>query len=73
MKFKLAVLPGDGVGPEVVAAAVQVLQAVGRMSGHEFVISYSDIGGVSIDRHGVALTEDTLKMCKRSHAYCWVL
>ena len=68
MKGKLAVLPGDGVGPEVVAAAVQVLQAVGRMSGHEFVINYGDIGGVSIDRHGVALNEDTLKMCKRSHA-----
>ena len=68
MKFDLAVLPGDGIGPEVVAEAIKVLQAVGRRSGHEFVLHYGDIGGVAIDKHGVALTQDTLKMCKRCHA-----
>jgi 3-isopropylmalate dehydrogenase len=68
MKFKLAVLPGDGVGPEVVAEAVKVLEAVGRSSGHEFALTYGDIGGASIDNHGVALTKDTLRMCKRSQA-----
>ncbi len=67
MKFDLAVLPGDGVGPEVVAEAIKVLQAIGRRSGHEFVLHYGDIGGVAIDKHGVALTQDTLKMCKRCH------
>ncbi len=68
MRFELAVLPGDGVGPEVVAEAVKVLQAVGRRSGHEFVLHYGDIGGAAIDKHGVSLTKDTLKMCKRCHA-----
>lgn len=68
MKFDIAVLPGDGVGPEVTAEAIKVLQAVGRRSGNEFNLQYGDIGGASIDNHGVALTRDTLKMCKRSHA-----
>lgn len=68
MKFNIAVLPGDGIGPEVVAEAVKVLQAAGRRSGHEFSLHYGDIGGASIDNHGVALTKETLKMCKRSHA-----
>ena len=68
MKFALAVLPGDGVGPEVVAEAVKVMQAVGRGSGHDFVLNYGDIGGAAIDKHGVALTQETLKMCKRCHA-----
>jgi 3-isopropylmalate dehydrogenase len=68
MKFRIAVLPGDGVGPDVVAEAVKVLQAVGRKSGHEFNLCYDDIGGAAIDKHGVALTADTLRMCKRSHA-----
>jgi len=67
-KFEVAVLPGDGVGPEVTAAAVRVLEAVGRNSGCEFNLHYGDIGGIAIDNHGVALTQDTLKQCKRSDA-----
>jgi 3-isopropylmalate dehydrogenase len=68
MKFEVAVLPGDGVGPEVTAAAVRVLEAVGRTSGKEFALHYGDIGGISIDNHGVALTDETLRMCKRCDA-----
>ncbi len=68
MRFDIAVLPGDGVGPEVVAEAVKVLQAVGSKSGNEFVLNYGDIGGASIDRHGVSLTGDTLNMCKTCHS-----
>jgi len=68
MKYEIAVLPGDGVGPEVVAEAVKVLSAVGRKSRNEFTLKYSDVGGAAIDRHGVSLTGDTLKMCKRCHA-----
>ncbi|MDO8567365.1 MAG: 3-isopropylmalate dehydrogenase [Dehalococcoidales bacterium] len=64
MQFKVAVLPGDGVGPEVVAEAVKVLQAVGRKFGHSFDLQYGLVGGVSIDAYGVALTDDTLKMCR---------
>jgi 3-isopropylmalate dehydrogenase len=68
MKFSIAVLPGDGVGPEVVAESVKVLEAVGNGFGHEFRLLHGQIGGVAIDQHGVALTKDTLKMCKRCHA-----
>ncbi|MFC1973744.1 3-isopropylmalate dehydrogenase [Chloroflexota bacterium] len=68
MKFDIAVLPGDGIGPEVVMGGVKVLQAVGSKFGHEFVLHYGDIGGAAIDKHGVPLHKDTMKMCKRCHA-----
>ena len=68
MKYDIAVLPGDGIGPEVVAEATKVLQALGRRFNHEFVFHPGDVGGASIDKHGEALTKDTLKMCKRCHA-----
>ncbi len=68
MKFSIAVLPGDGVGPEVTAEAVKVLQAVAAKSGHAIRLDYGDVGGASIDRHGVPLTRDCLQMCKRSSA-----
>ncbi len=44
MKFELAVLPGDGIGPEVVAEGVKVLQAVGQKYGHEFIL-HRGLGG----------------------------
>jgi 3-isopropylmalate dehydrogenase len=68
MKYDIAVLPGDGIGPEVMAEAVKVLEAVGRRFKHEFVFKHGDIGAASIDKHGVALTDETLKMCKRCNA-----
>jgi 3-isopropylmalate dehydrogenase len=68
VKFEIAVLPGDGVGPEVVAEAVKVLKAIGRKSGHEFLLNYGDIGGAAIDKHGVSLTGDCLKICKHGLA-----
>lgn len=68
MRFTVAVLPGDGVGPEVAAEGVRILKRVGERFGHEFDLHYGDIGGVSIDNHGLALTPQTLKMCKRCDA-----
>ncbi|MBI2908585.1 MAG: 3-isopropylmalate dehydrogenase [Chloroflexi bacterium] len=68
MKFELAVLPGDGIGPEVVAEAVKVLQAVGKKFGHNFSLHYGLVGGVAIDETGLALTAETLKMCKKTQA-----
>jgi len=64
MPFELAVLPGDGVGPEVVTEAIKVLQAIGNRSGHSFNLRYGLIGGVAIDETGTALPDDTLKMCQ---------
>jgi len=68
VKFDLAVLPGDGVGPEVTSEAIRVLQAVGNRFGHNFNLRHGLIGGVAIDEHGVALSPDTLKMCRSCDA-----
>jgi len=64
VKFDLAVLPGDGVGPEVTTEAVKVLQAVGKKFGHDFDLHYGWIGGIAIDKQGVALAAYTLEMCR---------
>jgi 3-isopropylmalate dehydrogenase len=63
VNFNLAVLPGDGIGPEVVDEGIKVLQAVGKRFGHKFDLQYGLVGGISIDETGEALTKDTLKMC----------
>ena len=68
MQFNLAVLPGDGIGPEVIAEGIKVLQAIGRRFGHDFNLHYGLVGGVAIDETGVALSQDTLKMCRGSDA-----
>jgi len=60
---RIAVGPGDGIGPEVMAEGVKVLKAVEKKFGHKFELTYFDIGGISIDKFGVTLTEENLKMC----------
>ncbi len=67
-QFNLAVLPGDGVGPEVTAEAVKVLQAVAKRFVHSFNRRYGLVGGVAIDQTGEALSRDTLKMCRGCQA-----
>src|SRR5919199_2042291 len=64
--FRLAVLPGDGIGPEVVAEAVKVLHAVEERSGHRFDLTYDDVGGAAIDRFGTALRRETVALAKKS-------
>jgi 3-isopropylmalate dehydrogenase len=68
MKFKISVLPGDGIGPEVIAEAVKVLNVTSRESCHEFNLEYGLVGGAAIDRTGSALPDETLSMCKASDA-----
>ncbi len=68
MKAKIVVLPGDGIGPEVTAEAVRVLQVVARRFGHELEFVERLMGGCSIDAHGVALTDAVLADCKASRA-----
>lgn len=68
MKFKLAVLPGDGVGPELMTEQVKVLEAMGKRFGHSFELKYGLIGGIAIDSEGTALPDDTLEMCKQTDA-----
>lgn len=66
MKYRIALLKGDGIGPEIVNSACQVLDAIGARYGHKF--EYQDFlaGGCSIDKYGIPLTEETIKGCKES-------
>ncbi len=68
MRLEIAVLPGDGIGPEVMAEAINVLEMVGRRFGHEFGLHYDSVGGEAIDRFGVALRPETLRMCRKCDA-----
>jgi 3-isopropylmalate dehydrogenase len=68
LKYRIAVLPGDGVGPEVMVEGIKVLQAVGKKYGHTFKLGYELIGAVAIDKTESALPDETLSMCKKSDA-----
>jgi 3-isopropylmalate dehydrogenase len=68
VNYKLAVLPGDGVGPDVMAEGIKTLEAIGKKFGHDFELTHGLIGGVAIDAEGTALSEDTLEMCKSKDA-----
>ena len=63
MNFSITVLPGDGIGPEVVAEAVKVMNAVGSRFGHSFDTAYGRVGGNAIDDFGTPLPDETVEMC----------
>jgi 3-isopropylmalate dehydrogenase len=65
---KIAVLPGDGIGPEVMQEAIKVLDAVQARFGVSFQYSHADVGGCAIDNHGHALPQSTLTTCRESDA-----
>lgn len=67
-KYNLAVLPGDGIGVEIVPEAIKVLEIIGQRFGHQFVFTQGLIGGAAIDAVGVALPEATLELCRQSDA-----
>ena len=66
MKYNIAVIPGDGIGPEVVDETIKVLNAVGEKFGHRFDYEYLLAGGCAIDKFGTPLPEETLEACKKS-------
>jgi 3-isopropylmalate dehydrogenase len=68
VKYSIAVTPGDGIGPEVTAAALKVLEAVAQKYGHTFEFQEYLIGGCAIDACGQALSDDTLQACRRADA-----
>ena len=68
MKAKIVLLPGAGIGPEVVGEARRVLEHVARQRGHEFHFTEHLIGGASIDRFQSPLTDETLAACKTADA-----
>jgi 3-isopropylmalate dehydrogenase len=68
MNYKIAVLPGDGIGPEVMAEAIQVLRQVSGLNGFTVQVEEAIVGGASIDAYGKPLTEPVLKLAKESTA-----
>jgi 3-isopropylmalate dehydrogenase len=68
VKAKIVLLPGDGVGPEVVSEAVRVLDVIERKYDHTFEYETHLMGGCAIDTHGSSLTDETLQACQRSDA-----
>jgi len=66
--YKIAVLPGDGIGPEVMAQAHKVLDAIEKKHGIAFERDEHDVGGIAIDNHGCPLPESTIKACEESDA-----
>jgi 3-isopropylmalate dehydrogenase len=68
MELKIALLPGDGVGPEVTQQSVKVLNAIAEKYGHIFHIEKAPIGGAAIEITGNPLPEDTLQTCKNADA-----
>jgi len=65
---KIAILAGDGIGPEVMAEAIKVLDVVQKKFNFELCYERADVGGIAIDNHGEALPASTLSLCEKSDA-----
>ena len=68
MKKTICLLPGDGIGPEILAQGVAVLKAVGQKFGHEFCMEEALIGGAAIDATGQPLPDATVEACRKADA-----
>src|SRR5258707_556856 len=66
--YTIAVLPGDGIGPEVTEQALHVLQVVGRQYGHTFNTHKALVGVAAIEAEGDAISDATLELCQQSDA-----
>tara|TARA_B100000029_G_scaffold103651_1_gene94182 strand:+ start:14801 stop:15892 length:1092 start_codon:yes stop_codon:yes gene_type:complete len=68
VEFNIAVLGGDGIGPEVTDESVKVLNAISKAFGHTFNLQYGDVGGISIDKHGTPLLDEVRELAGSSDA-----
>ena len=68
MKYNITVIPGDGIGPEVVSEGIKVLKSVAEKFGHDFVFTEVPAGGAAIDLTGECLPQSTVEVCKNSDA-----
>jgi len=66
--FRIATIPGDGIGPEVVTETVKVLEKIGSLYGHKFEFTEVLAGGIAIDKTGEPLPKETIEICKDSDA-----
>lgn len=68
MDYNIAVLPGDGIGPEIINQAVQVLKEIGKIFNHNFNFTEGLIGGIACDKKQTPLPFETIELCKKSDA-----
>src|SRR5580700_3693680 len=68
MLLNITILPGDGIGPEVTAEAVRVLESVAKAFGHKLNLTYKPVGGVGLQSSNDPLPADTLEACLNSNA-----
>jgi 3-isopropylmalate dehydrogenase len=68
MEYNIAVLPGDGIGPEIVEQAIKVLKATGDKKGHTFNFTYGAVGAAAIDQAGDPFPAETFQLCMKSDA-----
>lgn len=68
MVYKIITLPGDGIGPDIVAEAVKVLTQVGKIYGHVFTYQEQCLGGIAIDQEGTPLPQATIDACQTADA-----
>jgi 3-isopropylmalate dehydrogenase len=69
MDYKIAVLAGDGIGPEIIEQAKKVVTAIGKKFNHSFNYTHALVGAVAIDKTGNPLPAETLQLCKESDAF----
>ena len=67
-KYNITILPGDGIGPEIMKVATAALEVAGKKNDIEFGFTEALVGGAAIDAHGVPLPDETLEICKSSDA-----
>ena len=65
---KVAVLSGDGIGPEVMAEALKVLDVIAKKYNHTFEFKEGYVGGIAYDKTGLPLPEETIQLCENSNA-----
>ena len=66
--YNITVLPGDGIGPEIMTEAVKVLKFIGKKFGVDFSLTEGLVGGASIDANGVPLTDEVLELSLKADA-----
>ena len=66
MKYSIAVIEGDGIGPEIISSAISVLEVIGEKYGHSFCFKKVAAGGKAIDFYGVPLPDETMEICLKS-------
>ena len=71
MNYNIAVIPGDGIGPEIIREARKVLDQVGRSTAIPFIIQRSSWAAVPIDAYGVPLTRRRSRQQKKATPCCW--